>query len=106
MIHPARGTKRVLIIDDNPEVTDAIKLGIERRGMRITAFNDPVEAVRNFKAGDYDFVLLDFQMPGLNGFEVYRELRKTDKEVKICFLTAFNVSDREFAKVFPDAKIA
>ena len=105
MIRPATGTRRVLVIDDIP-VTDAIKLGIERRGMQIMAFNDPVEAVRNFKAGDYDFVLLDFQMPRLNGFEVYRELRKTDKEVKICFLTGFTVSEREFAKVFPDAKIA
>lgn len=105
MIRPATGTRRILIVDDNPDLTDAIKLGIESKGMQVTAFNDPIEAVRNFNAGDYDFVLLDFRMPGLNGFEVYRELRKTDKEVKICFLTSFNVRGSEFAKMFPDAKI-
>ena len=40
--------------------------------------------MKNFKAGEFDLVLLDFQMPGMNGFEVYRELRKADDKVNVC----------------------
>jgi two-component SAPR family response regulator len=41
-------------------------------------------------------------MPNINGFELYREIRKRDDEVKICFLTAFEHYYDEFKKIFPN----
>jgi DNA-binding response OmpR family regulator len=42
----------------------------------------------NFKAGLYDFVLVDIMMPKMNGFALYEQLKKRDPDVKVCFLTA------------------
>jgi DNA-binding response OmpR family regulator len=60
--------------------------------------------VENFKeeAGSYDLVILDIQMPGINGFELYRQIRKIDDKVKVCFLTASEMYYEEFRKeLFP-----
>jgi len=63
-------------------------------------------ALDNFKAGLYDLVILDIKMPKMNGFELFREIKKIDNNVKVCFLTALNeLHDYEpFRKeVFPKA---
>jgi len=44
-----------------------------------------------FKPDTYDLVLLDIRMPNSNGFELYREMRKIDESVKVCFITAFEI---------------
>ena len=93
---------RVLLIDDSPDITHAIKLALKKGGIKVDAYNDPIEAVSEFKAGLYDLVVLDVRMPKMNGFQVYRELKKIDQDVRICFLTAFEVRESEFSKLFPD----
>jgi DNA-binding response OmpR family regulator len=45
-------------------------------------------ALENFKAAYYDLLILDIRMPKMNGFELYREIKKLDNKVKVCFLTA------------------
>jgi two-component system, OmpR family, response regulator ChvI len=54
----------------------------------VDAYEDPFLALRNFKGHSYDLVILDIKMPKLNGFALYREIKRLDKKVKICFLTA------------------
>lgn len=68
--------RRILIVDDEPDVTFTLKKGLEEEGFQIDIFNDPLEAQSYFKAGQYDMLLLDVNMPKLNGFELYRELKK------------------------------
>jgi response regulator RpfG family c-di-GMP phosphodiesterase len=46
-------------------------------------------------------MILDIRMPKINGFELYRELKKIDVGVKVCFLTAFEIYYEEFRKMFP-----
>ena len=48
----------------------------------------PRNRIFNFKTNSYNLVILDIRIPGLNGFALYREIRRLDKKVKICFLTA------------------
>ncbi|MEM3095120.1 MAG: response regulator, partial [Nitrososphaera sp.] len=43
----------------------------------------------------------DIRMPKINGFDLYRELKKRDGNVKVCFLTAFEIYYEEFRKMFP-----
>ena len=65
-------------------------------------------ALENFKAGLYDLVILDIKMPKMNGFELFREIKKIDNNVKVCFLTALNeLHDYEpFRKeVFPKNQV-
>jgi two-component system, OmpR family, response regulator ChvI len=98
--------KRLLIVDDDVEVASAFKLVLTKNGYDADMFTDPVEAVSKFTPGRYDLVLLDIRMPRKNGFEVYRAMRKVDKRVKICFLTAFEVYKAEFEKLFPELDVS
>jgi DNA-binding response OmpR family regulator len=97
--------RRILIVDDEPDVTFTLKKGLEEEGFQIDIFNDPLEAQSYFKADRYDMLLLDVNMPKLNGFELYRELKKIDNRVKICFITAFEFYYDEFRRVFPKLNV-
>ncbi len=97
--------RRVLIVDDEVDITDALKAGLERKGFSVDAFNDPQAALSKFKPGSYDISILDIRMPKMNGFELYREMRKVDGKASVCFLTAFDVHKDEFEKMFPDVKV-
>ena len=77
------------MIDDEPDVNITIKIALEENGVfEVNTFNDAESALIAFKPDLYDLALLDIQMPGMNGFQLYRRLRKMDKTLKICFLTA------------------
>jgi DNA-binding response OmpR family regulator len=54
----------------------------------VDSYEDPFLALKKFKADLYNLVMLDIRMPELNGFDLYQEIRRLDKKVKICFLTA------------------
>ncbi len=97
--------RRILIVDDEVDITDALKAGLERRGFKVTTFNDPVQALSKYKPSAYDISILDIRMPKMNGFELYREMRKLDGRASVCFLTAFDVHRDEFEKMFPDVKV-
>jgi DNA-binding response OmpR family regulator len=97
--------KKLLIVDDEPDITESLKIGLERRGMRVTAFNDPLEAVGEIKKHrEYDLIITDIRMPAMTGFELYREIRKYEAATPVCFMTAFEIYQTEFEKMFPEIK--
>ena len=94
--------KTVLVIDDEPDLNLVIKIVLEGNGFRVDSFTDPLSALESFKANLYDLIILDIQMPGINGFELYRQIKKIDDKVKVCFLTASEMYYEEFRKeLFP-----
>jgi DNA-binding response OmpR family regulator len=80
--------KKILVVDDEPDVNLALKTALEENDFEVDVFNDPLLALENFKAAYYDLLILDIRMPKMNGFELYREIKKLDNKVKVCFLTA------------------
>jgi two-component system, OmpR family, response regulator ChvI len=92
---------RILVVDDERDIITVVKRGLEREGFYVDGFVDPAEALSRFKPDLYDLALLDIRMPRMNGFELYREVRKRDGKVKVCFMTAFEILPNEFKKVFP-----
>ena len=94
-------TKRLLIVDDEPDITSVLRRGLEQYGFVVDTFNDPVEALSDFNVGYYDLLLLDISMPKMNGFELYKEMAKIDNKVKVCFMTAFEIYRDEFKRLFP-----
>jgi len=99
------GSKRILLVDDEPDVTITFKMGLEGKGYKVDTFNDPEEALARFKIGVYDLLLLDIKMPKMNGFQLYEELEKLDKEAKVCFITAFEVYYQSLRELFPQIDI-
>ena len=61
-------------------------------------YTSPLLALSDFKPGFYDLVVLDIKMPQMDGFELYKELKKKDNRVKICFLTASEMYYEKFRK--------
>jgi DNA-binding response OmpR family regulator len=82
--------QRILIVDDEPDITTALKMYLEIQGFQVDAFTDPVNALVQFKAGFYQLLILDIKMPEMNGFELYTEIKKKDGTVKVFFLTALS----------------
>lgn len=95
---------RVMIVDDEQDITTIFKMGLENNQFIVTTFNDPVEAFSEFRPGLYDLLILDIRMPGMNGFQLYRKIRDVDNKVKVCFLTAFDETRGEFRTSFPFLK--
>lgn len=91
---------RILLVDDEVDITTVFTLCLEDNGFEVDAFNDPLQAVAGFKSGSYELALIDYKMPNMNGFELYREIRKIDERVKVCFITAFEVYHEELKKKF------
>src|SRR5437588_8275313 len=90
--------KRILlVVDDEPDITLVFSMGLEDNGFVVDSFNDPLLALEAFKKQKkpYDFALLDIKMPKMNGFELYDEIRKVDKKVKVCFATAFDIEKED-----------
>jgi DNA-binding response OmpR family regulator len=87
----------LLVVDDEPDITLVFSMGLEDSGFTVDAFNDPLSALESFKEEkkSYALALLDVNMPKMNGFELYKEIRKLDDKVKVCFVTAFDIRREE-----------
>ena len=89
---------RILVVDDEPDLTQVSTLALEYHGFKVDSFNDPQEALARFEPGLYDLVILDIKMPKMDGFELYHEIKKKDNNAKVCFLTASELYYEEFRK--------
>jgi DNA-binding response OmpR family regulator len=90
--------KRILLVDDEPDLTQVSTLTLEYYGFKVDSFNDPQEALSKYKPGSYDLVILDIKMPKMDGFELYHKIKKKDNNANICFLTASELYYEEFRK--------
>ena len=93
--------KRIAVVDDEPDITNVLKKGLERNGFTVDTFNDPQAALASIPPRYYDLVIIDIRMPRINGFDLYRQLKKRDSAVKVCFLTSFQIYYEEFRMLFP-----
>ena len=83
-----RKGNRILLVDDETDITTTLKIALEDAGFIVNPYNDPLIALSEFKPGYYDLVILDIKMQEMNGFELYADMRKLDNQVKFCFITA------------------
>jgi CheY-like chemotaxis protein len=101
--------KRILVVDDEVDITTIFKLALERVDFQVDVYNDPLLALTDYKAGMYDLLLFDIRMPKMNGFELYRKIKDIEEEEKkvkngkprVCFITAYEEFRSEFKETFP-----
>jgi DNA-binding response OmpR family regulator len=83
----------IFMVDNEPDVNITIKMALEENGdFKVDTFNDSESALSAFEPGHYDLAILDVRMPGMNGFQLCKKLREIDKNLKICFLTAVELT--------------
>jgi DNA-binding response OmpR family regulator len=86
-------TRKIIMVDDEPDINLTIKKALEDNGsFQVDTFNDAKSALVRFKPEVYDLAILDVRMSGTNGFQLCRKLREIDKKLKICFLTASDLT--------------
>ena len=98
---------KLLIVDDDSDIVQVLKMGLVRNGFSVEAFTNPQEALQSFKsnAESYCLVLSDIRMPSLSGIELSRKLKEVNPNVKVVLMTAFEIRDDEFSKVLPSTQV-
>ena len=82
-------TRRILLVDDEPDVAVSIEIVLEESGFfQVDLFHDGATALSIFRPSVYDLALLDIKMPRMCGFVLCRKIRDIDNKIKVCFLTA------------------
>jgi DNA-binding response OmpR family regulator len=92
---------RILIVDDDPDITLLFSIGLEDGGFEVYTYNDSQDALANFKPNFYDLLLVDINMPKMNGFELCTKILEVDLNVKICFITAGDINIDGLREVYP-----
>jgi DNA-binding response OmpR family regulator len=105
--------KRILIVDDNEDVTTTFKVGIEdsnnnadvNKKIEVYTYNDPVASLSEFKPNFYDLLLVDINMPQMNGFELCEKMLAIDIDVKVCFMSSGKINREALTDIYPAISI-
>ncbi len=92
---------RIMIVDDESDITFIMKRYFEAQKFAVEAFTDPVKALEHFKQNskDYSLVISDIRMPGISGTELSQEIKKIAPKVKVILMSSFEIPPSEFSKV-------
>jgi DNA-binding response OmpR family regulator len=93
-------SKRILVVDDEADTNTALHEILEQNGFIVDSYEDPFLALENFKPHFYDLLILDIKMPEMSGFSFYREIKKRDVKMKVCFLTAGEMYYGSYSDIF------
>src|SRR5688572_21843650 len=86
---------KVLVVEDSPRLAGSLKKGLAEESFSVDVAADGVSGLHMARAGDYDVVLLDLNLPGMDGLSLVRELRRSRSDVPVVMLTARDsVEDR------------
>ena len=98
---------KLLIVDDDSDIVQVLKMGLLKNGFAVEAFTNPQEALQSFKsdAESYCLVLSDMRMPLLSGIQLSKKVKEINPNVKVILMTAFEIRNEEFSKVFPSTQV-
>lgn len=79
--------ERVLLVDDEEDFLDALSERMRNRGMQVATSQSAAEAIQTTEAGDYDVVVLDLLMPGMDGIQALKVLKDKRPDLQVILLT-------------------
>jgi DNA-binding response OmpR family regulator len=104
--------KRILIVDDDNDITTTFKAGIEEsnsndanKRIEVYTSNNPVVALSEFKPNFYDLLLVDINMPQMNGFELCEKILAIDIDVRICFMSSVEINREALREIYPSLSL-
>ena len=95
--------KRILVVDDNSDIALTLRIGLEESDptMQVHSFDNPVNALLEFKPDFYDLLLIDVNMPLMDGFQLTQKLLQKDINVRVCFMTSGEINMDAAREVHP-----
>ncbi|MGC2572737.1 MAG: response regulator [Candidatus Nitrosopolaris sp.] len=104
--------KRILIVDDDNDITTTFKTVIEEsnknnasKRIEVYTSNDPILALSDFKPHFYDLLLVDINMPHMNGFELCGKILAIDINVKVCFMSSVEINREALREIYPSLSL-
>lgn len=88
---------KIGIAEDDTKIASLIKSGLEEHEYHVETFPDGITALHAFLEEEFDLIILDVMMPGMNGMEICRRLRKVNTDVPVMLLTALGTVDDKVA---------
>ncbi len=79
---------RILLVEDEESIRDVVKMNLELEGFEVVAAGNGRDAIKRFEEEYYDLIILDVMLPEMDGFQICEQIRLTNMEVPIIFLTA------------------
>lgn len=94
---------RIMVIDDNSDIGLTLRMGLEinDKTMQVDCYDNPVTALAEFRPDSYDLLLIDVNMPVMNGFELCQKVLQKDLNVRVCFMTAGEINMDAAREVHP-----
>ena len=83
-----KNNKKIMIIDDDVDITNLFSIFLEYNGYIVNAYTNPLEAFNNFRKNSHDLIVLDLKMPTMDGMALYHKIKEIDNNVIICLTTA------------------
>ena len=81
--------KTILVVDDEPDVRETVKIILERRGYKVITAIDGDDCLKKLKQGHPDLILLDIMMPGTPVTDVVKKI----KDIKIAYMSVVRISE-------------
>ena len=85
--------KKIILIEDESSVVSFIKKGLQELDFEVSVAFDGNTGISMVEENDFDLIILDIMLPGINGLDVCKEIRKNNKNIPILFLTALSSSE-------------
>lgn len=79
---------KLLVIEDEEDLLDTLLYGLRKKGFAVSGVGDGEEGLREAQAGDYDLIVLDLNLPGMDGIDILKEIRKENAEQRVLILSA------------------
>ena len=106
-------TKQILIVDDEPDITLTFKKAFEevnrissnKSSFRVNTYNDPLLALSEFKPDFYDLLLIDINMPKMNGFDFCVKVLEIDINPRVCFMSSGLINQEALREQYPSLSI-
>lgn len=80
--------RKILLVEDERKIADTLKIGLTEHGYDVEVAYDGKAGLDMFESGNYQLIVLDINLPVMNGYELCKHIRKTDSQVSILMLTA------------------
>lgn len=81
---------RILLVEDEARIADTLRIGLEENGYKVSVAYDGNIGLRLFQSGEFNMVVLDINLPGMNGYDLCRMIRETNTQVPVIMLTALS----------------
>ena len=82
--------RRILVVEDEQKIAEALQSGLQENGYEVATAADGNEGLQKFETGSFDLIVLDINLPGINGYELCRMIRSYNAEIPILMLTALS----------------